>query len=237
MFATIKADVNAIFKKDPAATGLIEVLLCYSGLHALIAHRINHFLYKIHIPILPRLFAQVARFFTGVEIHPAAKIGRGVVIDHGMGVVIGETSEIGDGVLIYQGVTLGGVSLNKGKRHPTIGNNVTIGAGAAVLGPIKVGDGSVVGSGAVVVKSVPPGCTVVGIPGKVVNLERLKLNRPDLVENPDPEAIVIECILRRLEALETCISANGSMTEEERIKTCVFQQGDVTQSGQCLTSR
>jgi serine O-acetyltransferase len=144
VLATLKADVRAVFEKDPAATSLIEVLLCYSGLHALIAHRVIHFLYKSGIPVLPRFLAQVSRFFTGIEIHPAAKIGCGVVIDHGMGVVIGETAEVGDGTLIYQGVTLGGVSLNKGKRHPTIGKNVTIGAGAAVLGPITIGDGSVV---------------------------------------------------------------------------------------------
>ncbi|MFA6451777.1 MAG: serine O-acetyltransferase [bacterium] len=236
MLETIKADVRAVFEKDPAATSLIEVLLCYSGLHALIAHRFIHFLNNHHVPVLPRFLAQVARFFTGIEIHPAAKIGRGVVIDHGMGVVIGETAEVGDGTLIYQGVTLGGVSLNKGKRHPTIGKNVTIGAGAAVLGPITVGDGSIVGSGAVVVKQVPPGCTVVGIPGRLVNIERLRATHPELVDNPDPDALVLECILKRLEALEACMPDNVTPAEE-RWKKCAFQQGDATQLEQCLTSR
>ena len=236
MFDTVKADIRAVFEKDPAAKSLIEVLLCYSGLHALIAHRFIHFLHKLGVPVLPRFLAQAARFFTGIEIHPAAKIGRGVVIDHGMGVVIGETSEVGDGTLIYQGVTLGGVSLNKGKRHPTIGKNVTIGAGAAVLGAITVGDGSVVGSGAVVVKPVPAGCTVVGIPGRIINMERLRATRPELAENPDPDALVLECILKRLEALEAGLPDKG-IAPEERWKTCAFQQGDATQLEQCLTSR
>jgi serine O-acetyltransferase len=236
VFSEIRADIRAVFDKDPAAKSMIEVLLCYSGLHALMAHRLIHFLNKLGIPVLPRFLSQIVRFFTGVEIHPAAKIGRGVVIDHGMGVVIGETAEIGDGVLIYQGVTLGGVSLNKGKRHPTIGKNVTLGAGAKVLGPIMVGDDSIVGSGAVVVKPVPAGCTVVGIPGRIINIERLRATRPELADHPDPDAIVLECILKRLEALEANLP-DKSIQPEERWKTCAFQHGDDTQLGQCLTSR
>ena len=235
MLKAIREDIRGVFKKDPAARSMVEVLLCYSGLHALIAHRLIHVLYNMRIPILPRFLAQLSRFCTGVEIHPAAKIGSGVVIDHGMGVVIGETSEIGNDVLIYQGVTLGGVSLNKGKRHPTIGNNVTIGAGAAILGPITIGDGSVVGAGAVVVKPVPPGSTVVGVPGKIVNTDRMREAHPEDADNPDPEAMVIQCILRRLEALE-CGLPDKSLPAEERKKSCAFQQEGDTQSGQCLTS-
>lgn len=211
------------------------MLFCYSGLHALIAHRFIHGLYKLRVPLLPRFLSQVARFCTGIEIHPAAKIGRGVVIDHGMGVVIGETSEVGDGVLIYQGVTLGGLSRNKGKRHPTIGDNVTIGAGAVVLGPITVGAGSVVGAGAVVLKPVPAGCTVVGVPGRIVNTDRLREARPEDAENPDPEALVIQCILRRLEAIESNLP-DKSLSPEERRKICAFQREGDTRSGQCLTS-
>ncbi len=236
MLDTIREDVRAIFRKDPAATSLLEVLLCYSGLHALIAHRFIHALHRMHVPLLPRFLAQVVRWFTGIEIHPAAKIGRGVVIDHGMGVVIGETAEVGDGTLIYQGVTLGGVSLNKGKRHPTIGANVTVGAGAAVLGPITVGDGSVVGSGAVVVKSVPSGCTVVGVPGRIVNTDRLRNVLPGEADNPDPESLMIQCILRRLEALENNLP-DKSLPLEERRKVCAFQREGDTQLGQCLISQ
>jgi len=176
------------------------------------------------------------RWLTGVEIHPGAVIGRGVVIDHGMGVVIGETAEVGDDVLIYQGVTLGGVSLQKGKRHPTIRSGVTIGAGAKVLGPIEIGENSLIGSGSVVVKPVPEGCTVVGIPGRVVKREKLREHLPLEEEFPDPDTMVMDCILRRLEALE-CAMPDGALSIEERRKACVFQQKGDTGSGQCLTSR
>ncbi len=167
-FKIIKEDIQAIFERDPAAKNTMEVLLCYPGLHAIIIHRISHGLYKRGWVVLPRIISNLARWFTGIEIHPGAKIGKKLFIDHGMGVVIGETSEIGDCVTIYQGATLGGTGKEKGKRHPTIGNNVVISSGAKVLGPFKVGDNSKIGAGSVVLKEVPNDCTVVGVPGRIV---------------------------------------------------------------------
>lgn len=166
IFKTIKEDVETVFKKDPAARSTLEVVLCYPGLHAIWLHRISHFLWNKGFFLLARFFSHITRFLTGIEIHPGAKIGKRFFIDHGMGVVIGETTEIGDDVLVYQGVVLGGVSLNKGKRHPTIGNNVVIGAGAIVLGNITVGDNARIGAGAVVLKDVPPNTTVFGVEAK-----------------------------------------------------------------------
>lgn len=190
----IKEDISTIYEKDPAAKNIWEVIFCYSGLHALIAHRICHKLNYWEIPFLPRFLAQVARFFTGIEIHPGATIGRRLFIDHGMGVVIGETTIIGDDVLIYQGVTLGGTGKEQGKRHPTIGNNVVIGAGAKVLGNIEIGESSRIGAGSVVVDDVPLYSTVVGIPGRIV--KRVKEINGQLQHNriPDP----ISCEIRRL---------------------------------------
>ncbi len=190
----IKEDIKTIYEKDPAAKNIFEVILCYSGLHALISHRICHKLNYWKIPFLPRFFSQLTRFFTGIEIHPGATIGRRLFIDHGMGVVIGETTIIGDDVLIYQGVTLGGTGKEKGKRHPTIGNNVVIGAGAKVLGNINIGDNSRIGAGSVVVDDVPMYSTVVGIPGRIV--KRVKEINGQLQHNriPDP----ISCEIRRL---------------------------------------
>ncbi|MFH1222093.1 MAG: serine O-acetyltransferase [Candidatus Micrarchaeota archaeon] len=175
MLNTLRGDVKAIFENDPAAKNIIEVLTCYPGLHALVVHRISHKLHRAGVPFVPRLISQTMRFFTGVEIHPGATIGQKFVIDHGMGVVIGETTEIGDNVLMYQGATLGGTGKHKGKRHPTIGNYVVIGAGAKVLGPVHIGDYSRIGAGAVVVKDVPAHSTVVGIPGRVVRVKGEKL--------------------------------------------------------------
>ena len=166
MFKTLNYNVSRIVENDPAARSKLEVLLLYPCIHVEIAHRLSHFLYKHKWFFLARLISQIARFFTGIEIHPGATIGKGLCIDHGMGVVIGETAEIGDDVLIYHGVTLGGTGKEKGKRHPTIGNGVVIGAGAKVLGPIKVGDNAKIGANAVVVKDVPEGATAVGIPAK-----------------------------------------------------------------------
>jgi len=189
---TIKDDVDAIFERDPAARSLIEVLLCYPGLHAVMLHRISHGLYKRGLIVLPRIISNIARFFTGIEIHPGAKIGRRVFIDHGMGVVIGETAEVGNNVTIYQGSTLGGTGKEKGKRHPTIGNNVVISSGAKVLGPFTVGDNSKIGAGSVVLKEVPPNCTVVGVPGRIVVKDDKKVNKEDIsidldqVKLPDP---------------------------------------------------
>ena len=204
MFKTISEDIDAIFQNDPAARNIFEVLVCYPGLHALILHRINHNLYELEIPFLPRLISHIGRFFTGIEIHPGAKIGRKFVIDHGMGIVIGETTEIGDNVLMYQGATLGGTGKHKGKRHPTIGNHVVIGAGAMVLGPINVGDYSRIGAGAVVVKEVPPRCTVVGVPGEVVRIngERLEFDSLEHGELPDVVAIRLEKLEKEMAELK-----------------------------------
>jgi len=168
MFARIKEDIQSVFHRDPAARNAIEVLTCYPGLHALLFHRISHWLWMNNLKWLARFLSSLSRWFTGIEIHPGAKIGRRFFIDHGMGVVIGETAEIGDDVTLYQGVTLGGTSWNKGKRHPTLKDGVVVGAGAKILGPFEVGEGAKIGSNAVVTKPVPPGATVVGIPGRVI---------------------------------------------------------------------
>ena len=168
MFSRIREDIRCVFDRDPAARSVWEVLTCYPGFHALQLHRVSHALWKLRLRWLARFWSHGARFFTGVEIHPGATIGRRVFIDHGMGVVIGETAEIGDDCTLYHGVTLGGVSWNKGKRHPTLGKGVVVGAGAKILGPFTVGEGAKVGSNSVVVKAVPDGATVVGIPARIV---------------------------------------------------------------------
>ncbi len=172
MLRTVREDVGSVFARDPAARNVLEVLICYPGLHALWFHRLAHFFWRKGSKTLARFISHISRFLTGIEIHPGARIGRRFFVDHGMGVVIGETAEIGDDVLLYQGVVLGGTSLEKKKRHPTLGNNVVVGTGAKVLGPIKIGDGAMIGAGSVVVKDVPPGATVVGIPGRVVEEHR-----------------------------------------------------------------
>ncbi|HAT4138732.1 serine O-acetyltransferase EpsC [Clostridium perfringens] len=169
MFKNLKYDIENVMKNDPAARTKLEVLLLYQSIHVLIFYRIAHGLYKIKLFFLARLISQLGRFFTGVEIHPGAKIGKGLFIDHGMGVVIGETAEIGDNVTIYHGVTLGGTGKDKGKRHPTIGNDVIIGCGAKILGPISIGDGAKIGANSVVLKNVPKGKTAVGIPAVIKN--------------------------------------------------------------------
>ena len=169
MFKNLKYDIENVMKNDPAARTKLEVLLLYQSIHVLIFYRIAHGLYKIKLFFLARLISQLGRFFTGIEIHPGAKIGKGLFIDHGMGVVIGETAEIGDNVTIYHGVTLGGTGKDKGKRHPTIGNNVIIGCGAKILGPISIGDGAKIGANSVVLKNVPKGKTAVGIQAVIKN--------------------------------------------------------------------
>lgn len=191
----IKEDIQVIYEKDPAAGSLPEVILCYPGLHALVAHRFAHRLYKWHIPLVPRIISYITRIITGIEIHPAAKIGRRFFIDHGEGVVIGETTEIGDDVLIYQQVTLGGTGKEHGKRHPALGNGVIVGAGAKVLGNITLGDYVRVGAGSVVVDDVPEYSTVVGVPGKIVH-RKIKDKNGVLMHNriPDP----IQCELNRM---------------------------------------
>lgn len=174
MFKTLANDVRVVLRRDPAARNVIEVLLCYPGFWAVLIHRFSHFLHTHHCKLLARWVSQQMRFLTGIEIHPGATIGQGLFIDHGMGVVIGETTEIGDNVTIYQGATLGGTGKDTGKRHPTIRDNVVISAGAKVLGPFEVGENSKVGAGAVVLKAVPPNCTVVGVPGHIVDRDRSK---------------------------------------------------------------
>lgn len=183
MFRNLSYDLNKVMENDPAARSKIEVFLLYPTIHALIAYRISHYLYINKLFFLARLISQISRFFTGIEIHPGAKIGRGLVIDHGMGVVIGETAEIGDNVLLYHGVTLGGTGKDKGKRHPTVGNNVVIGAGAKVLGPIYIGSNSKIGANSVVLNNVPEGATAVGIPAK--NIIKIKEEKLDIIEIKD----------------------------------------------------
>ena len=205
MFKTLRRDIRAALDRDPAARSSLEVLLCYPGLHALYFYRIAHWLWIHHLRTVGRLISHVGRFLTGIEIHPGAVIGGGLFIDHGMGVVIGETTEIGEDVTIYQGVTLGGTSLEKKKRHPTIGNNVVIGAGAKILGPFKVGENSRIGSGSVVVKEVPPNAVVVGVPGQVTYRDGKRVPQTidlEMTDLPDPAATAIRCILERLQELE-----------------------------------
>ena len=202
MFKKLKEDIHTVFARDPAARNTLEVIFCYPGLHALWSHRIAHWLWIHKFLFLSRLISHISRFLTGIEIHPGAKIGRRFFIDHGMGVVIGETTEIGNDVLMYQGVVLGGTSLEKKKRHPTVGNNVVIGTGAVILGPIKIGDGAKIGAGSVVVKSVPPGSTVVGVPGRVAGKHRKLSFDLEHGKLPDPVANVIKTLLKRQEEIE-----------------------------------
>jgi len=202
LFKTLREDIQTVFAKDPAARSVLEVICCYPGLHALWLHRLAHFLWRHKLRLLARIISHVNRFLTGIEIHPGATIGRRFFIDHGAGVVIGETTEIGDDVLMYQGVVLGGTTLEKKKRHPTIGNNVEVGTGAIVLGAITVGDGARIGSGSVVVSSVPPGTTVVGIPGRIVEDRRQPLMNLEHGKLPDPVAEAIKLVLGEQEKLE-----------------------------------
>lgn len=190
MFNTIMEDIQSVFDRDPAARSTLEVLLCYPGLHAVWGHRISHWLWKNRLKLLARWVSQLIRGLTGIEIHPGAKIGKRLFIDHGLGVVIGETAEIGDNVTLYHGVTLGGTSLNKGKRHPTLGNHVVVGAGAKILGAITIGEKSRIGANAVVVKDVPPNSVVVGVPGQIVVRSHPSINgKPDLDHGRLPDAI------------------------------------------------
>jgi serine O-acetyltransferase len=204
--AEIRCDVGAAQTRDPAArdVGALEILALWPGVHALLAHRVAHALHAAGVPVLPRLIATVARSITGIEIHPAAQIGGGFFIDHGMGVVIGETAEIGDDVTLYQGVTLGGTGFATGKRHPTVQDNVTIGSGAKLLGPITVGHGSKIGANSVVIHDVPANSTVVGNPGHPVRIEGRRLEGPDAdwVHLPDPIADAIKGLSSRIAALE-----------------------------------
>ncbi len=210
MFRAIKEQIDIIFKEDPAANNVLEVVLCYPGLHAILLHRLAHQLHVWGVPLLPRLVSHTSRLLTGIEIHPGARIGRRFFIDHGMGVVIGETAEIGDDVLLYQGVTLGGTGGGKGKRHPTIENHVVIGTGAKVLGNITIGDRSKIGAGSVVVKTVPPHSTVVGVPGRIVAIAGVSVLDEDLLEHgklPDPVEQALNGLQERIAQLEAEVRA------------------------------
>ena len=200
MLRKIREDLNVVFERDPAATSLLEVVLTYAGFHALLAYRLSHWLWKLGIPFVPRLLSQFARWLTGIEIHPAAKIGTGFFIDHGMGVVIGETAEIGDYVTLFQGVTLGGTGKERGKRHPTLGNHVVVGAGAKILGGIKIGDNVKIGANSVVLKSVPANSTVIGVPARVIKTEgeRMPEATMDHTNIPDPLADRFDALEREL---------------------------------------
>lgn len=223
MLDQIRADFAIIRERDPAARGPMEILLCYPGFQAISLHRISHRLWRSRLPLklLARLLSQLGRGITGVEIHPGARIGRGVFIDHGMGVVIGETSEIGDRCLLYQGVTLGGTGKDHGKRHPTLANNVVVGAGAKVLGAIEVGANTRIGAGSVVVRDVEQNCTVVGIPGRVIHQSGVRINPLAHSALPDAEANVIRNLMERIDLLENQVrrlqedSINQNKTESK----------------------
>lgn len=214
MWQRIREDIQTIKERDPAAKNYLEILLCYPGLHAIWLHRIAHFFYRRHWFTLARLISHFNRSLTGIEIHPGARIGRRLFIDHGMGVVIGETSEIGDDCLIYKGVVLGGTTLEKKKRHPTLGNRVIVGSNATILGAITIGDGARIGSGSVVVKSVPPSVTVVGVPGRIVETmtpekEELDFEHGNL---PDPLADIMKMLLQLHTRLEERVKRLENMS-------------------------
>jgi serine O-acetyltransferase len=231
MFEALKREVQVVFERDPAARSVAEVIFCYPGFHAIIFHRLAHFLYKKERFFLARLVSHISRFLTGIEIHPGATIGKGLFIDHGSGIVIGETTEIGDNVTLYQGVTLGGSGKEKGKRHPTIGNNVTISAGAKVLGSFTVGDHAKIGGGSVVIKSVPSGCTVIGVPGRIVARDGTKVGdrdtEVDLDHNvlPDPVADMLSAMQSRIDELEKRLeSLQKEDSEDEGIQHAKWQK-------------
>ena len=218
MLAHLRRDVRAALERDPAARSALEVLLCYPGVHALVFHRFAHAIWRRGLTTLARWLSHVGRFLTGIEIHPAARLGPGLFIDHGMGVVIGETAEVGENVTLLQGVTLGGTSLRREKRHPTLGDNVVVGAGAAVLGAITVGDNSRIGAGSVVVRDVPPNSVVVGVPGRVTYKDGQRVMGFDFDQTdlPDPVNKAIEQLVERIRALEADLETLRKRTEEER---------------------
>lgn len=219
MFDRIRRDIRAVLERDPAARSAVEVFFCYPGVHALWFHRVAHRLWGWGWLTLARFTSHLNRFLTGIEIHPAARLGPGLFIDHGMGVVIGETAELGENVTLLQGVTLGGTSLKRGKRHPTLGNNVVVGAGAKIIGALKIGDGSRIGAGSVVVREVPPNSVVVGVPGRVTYKDgqrvpgEIDLNQTDL---PDPLAKAMEQLVERIHQLEAEVEALRKVVEESK---------------------
>ena len=216
-FREVREDIRNIVEKDPAARNGFEVLICYPGIWALILHRPAHWLYKHNIKLIARIISQLARWFTGIEIHPGASIGRRCFIDHGMAIIIGETTEIGDDVTIYQGVTLGGTGKDKGKRHPTLGDNVMVGSGAKILGPFKVGNNSKIAANAVVLEEIPENCTAVGVPARIVRRDGRKLcNDMDQVHIPDPVSQELCKLRQRIEYLESRLQEQ----QEEQNKAC-----------------
>lgn len=231
---TLLADFRIIFDRDPAARNWLEVLFCYPGLQALLFHRFAHWLYLLGLPFIPRLISHIARFLTGIEIHPGAAIGEGVFIDHGMGVVIGETAIVGDYALIYQGVTLGGTGKESGKRHPTLGENVVVGAGAKVLGNIQIGNNVRIGAGSVVLRDVPSDCTVVGVPGRIVFRAGERVDPLEHGRLPDSEAQVIRALVDRIEALEQrlhLVQTRQSLTDSFLSTNCEVAQAEAVASG------
>jgi len=219
-FEPLLSDFRIIFERDPAARNWLEVVFCYPGLHALCLHRVAHWLHCRGVGFIPRLISHLGRFLTGIEIHPGAEIGKGVFIDHGMGVVIGETAIVGDYTLIYQGVTLGGTGKESGKRHPTVGKNVVVGAGAKVLGNLQIGDRVRIGAGSIVLRNVPSDCTVVGVPGRIISRDRAASLSPlEHGKLPDVEATVIRSLLTRIEQLEKQLQALEISTQESGVKT------------------
>jgi len=224
MMDRIQEDLDAVFDRDPAATSLWEVLLCYPGLHALWAHRLNHWLWTNEAFFLARLFSQVSRFWTGIEIHPGARIGRRFFIDHGMGIIVGETSIIGDDVTLFQGVTLGGTGKEKGKRHPTLENGVYVGAGAKILGNITIGENSRVGAGSVVLRDVPENSTIVGVPGHIIlrNGQRVVITDPKEVNDPLSDVIVaMAAELKQLREKVCTLTHEAPPPESEDMALCL----------------
>ncbi len=232
----MRDDFKTVFARDPAARNVIEILFCYPGMHAVWFYRLSHFFWEHGLKFVGRLVSHIGRFFTAIEIHPGAKIGKRLFIDHGSGVVIGETAEVGDDVLMYQGVVLGGTSLTKGKRHPTIGNSVVIGTGAVVLGAIVVGDGARVGAGSVVIKPVPPGSTVVGIPGKIVEDQPEPVLELEHGKLPDPVAEAIRLVLRqqikladrvkKVEEASGLLVSEDDFAEQRKVLVKEFSNGE-----------
>lgn len=221
MIRTFHEDIQSVFERDPAARSTLEVLFCYPGLHAVWGHRITHWLWTHRLRLVARWLSQLLRGFTGIEIHPGAQIGPRLFIDHGMGVVIGETAEVGENVTLLHGVTLGGTSLRREKRHPTLGDNVVVGAGAKVIGAFRIGDGSRIGAGSVVVREVPPNCVVVGVPGRITHrdgqrvTQGIDLNQADL---PDPVATAIDQLMERIRSLEADLEALRKTVDRDHLK-------------------
>jgi serine O-acetyltransferase len=220
----VLTDLRTIFERDPAARNWLEVLFCYPGLQALLCHRVAHQLYKIGIPFFPRLISQLSRFLTGIEIHPGAVIGKGVFIDHGMGVVIGETAIVGDYALIYQGVTLGGTGKQTGKRHPTLGANVAVGAGAKVLGNIQIGNNVRIGAGSVVLRDVPSDTTVVGVPGRITRQDKTSTDSLAHEKMRDVEAEVIRALFERVKVLEKQVQ---QLETQSSVLAIVVEDGEI----------